>query len=245
MTYVFIKPGRGAWTTTGGYLRIRPTSSNPAGFLRAPQTNEATPGSHFVKGVKTQFPYEVTYEAVKAIQRLVGALPDGQFGSRTAASVVSMQESLHLTPDGIVGPATVLGLVKPIIIAMSVTKGVPVTDLGGIFAHESSADLGAVGAVDGSDVGGFQINMSAAAAKDFTIAQCVDPTFSSAFTGEAMADFYSQWEPRVGPDLARTGAIANHNSPLQAQMWMKHRSPQTIWIKQYVTDAREAGKVFA
>src|SRR5262245_7971580 len=43
-------------------------------------------------------------EAVMVIQRIVGAVVDGQFGARTEAAVREFQRRHGLVPDGIVGP---------------------------------------------------------------------------------------------------------------------------------------------
>lgn len=244
MTYTFVKPGRGAWTTTGGYLRIRPTSSNPAGFLRY-GIGEVMPGSHFAHKINTTFPYEVVYEGIKALQALLRVKPDGVFGPNTAQGAMAAQRALGLTVDGVVGPVTTLGLLRPTIRAAAHDHpDVVITDLGGIGAHESSWDLAAVGYVTGSDVGIFQRNMEAPAAKGLSIAQCVNPSFAANLTASDMQAFFDRWVSTVGVNLARDGMIANHNSPDQARKWMINKAPQTNWIGQYVADVREAGKVF-
>jgi len=47
-----------------------------------------------------------TGDAVTWLQRRLGCLPDGQFGAKTDASVVSFQAAAGLTVDGRVGPIT-------------------------------------------------------------------------------------------------------------------------------------------
>lgn len=47
---------------------------------------------------------------VSAVQRAVGAIPDGWYGPATKAAVVAHQRRLRLSPDGVVGPATAAGL---------------------------------------------------------------------------------------------------------------------------------------
>jgi len=245
MTYVFEKPGRGAWTTTGGYLRIRPTSTNPTGYLRF-GPGEAMPGSHFANKINTTFSYEVVHEAVKALQRIGDLLDvDGIFGAHTDVGVRHLQREFGLTVDGVFGPSTALAVLRPYVIhAARNYSDVVVTDLGGIAAHESSWDLGAVGYVTGSDVGIFQRNMEAPAAKGLSIAQCVDPSFAADLTAKDMQAFFERWVSTVGVSLARDGMVANHNSPDQARKWMINKAPQSSWIAQYVADVRSAGKVF-
>lgn len=53
-----------------------------------------------------------TGDAVVALQRLVGADPDGQFGPLTYAAVQAFQSTHGLTVDGIVGPQTWAGLAQ-------------------------------------------------------------------------------------------------------------------------------------
>lgn len=43
---------------------------------------------------------------VKQVQRKVGVRVDGEYGPKTAHAVAMYQRSHHLTPDGVVGPAT-------------------------------------------------------------------------------------------------------------------------------------------
>lgn len=43
---------------------------------------------------------------VKAVQRIVGTTPDGDYGRLTESAVIRWQGRRHLTPDGIVGAAT-------------------------------------------------------------------------------------------------------------------------------------------
>lgn len=244
MTYSFIVPGRGSWSQIGGYLPIRATSTNPTGYLRAPApgSKERMVGSSFASGVQTTFPFEVACEAVKALQRLVNVPADGYFGPKTGAAVMAVQGLLGVTIDGVVGPDTAAVLFEPFVMMAARKFGVLESDLRGIMLHESSADPGAVGAVTGSDVGPFQINLDAPAATKLSIANAVDPDFSSEWTASAMADFIDLWTPKVGGTLAAIGAVANHNSPRQAQLWMERGAAQVDWIKQYVDDVRAAGK---
>ena len=50
--------------------------------------------------------------AVREVQAIVGAKPDGIFGPRTEAAVKAFQRRRGLTPDGIVGPLTWTALGK-------------------------------------------------------------------------------------------------------------------------------------
>lgn len=242
--FTFIVPGRGAWSTSaanhGLYLRIRPTSDNQAGFIRSPVGSEKMIGSAFLKGTDLTFPSQVVTEGIKTVQRLVGAEPDGFCGDATGLAIANMQSLKGLKRDAVFGPETSRAVVTPIIQDAADEFDLEISDLGGIAVHESSLDPGAVGSVTGTDVSWCQINMNAAAAKDFTIEQVCDPVFAFHFSAKDMAAFIKKWTPKVGEELARTGAIANHNSPLQAQKWMEARKPQVAFISQYVTDVRNA-----
>jgi len=58
----------------------------------------AYPGKPVVKGSKG--------DSVKLVQAVVGAKPDGDFGSKTEQAVMAWQRANGLKPDGIVGPIT-------------------------------------------------------------------------------------------------------------------------------------------
>lgn len=51
-------------------------------------------------------------DAVRALQTLLGATVDGDFGPKTLQAVIAFQKSHKLTPDGIVGPKTWQALKK-------------------------------------------------------------------------------------------------------------------------------------
>lgn len=58
----------------------------------------AYPGKPVVKGSKG--------DAVKLVQAVIGAKPDGDFGPKTEQAVMAWQRANGLKPDGIVGPIT-------------------------------------------------------------------------------------------------------------------------------------------
>ena len=165
-------PGRGAWTRTGGLLPIRPTSTNRAGFYRAPIGAEPMTGSGWPSGRDRTHTGLVVHEAVKSLQRLLGVTPDGYLGARTGAAIVAAQARNGLTPDGIAGPDTLRALLVPLVAASAAEHRVPVDVLGGICVHESRLDLAAVG-VSGWDHGLAQINLGAHTS--VTVAQAIDP----------------------------------------------------------------------
>jgi hypothetical protein len=239
----FIKPGRGAWSTAsrsliaGDYLRIRPTSTSAVGYIRAPQGAEAMIGHAYVANLDRRYPFEVIHEGLKVLQALVSAEPDGLWGEKSAESAMAVQQRLGLTADGIVGPVTMKALLASHVRVAADNWGISRADLGGIMNHESSCDLAAVGSLDGTDTGPLQINR---AAHDVSVANAVSPDFSLDFTGEEMHKFITKWSPKVGATLAATGAVANHNSPAQAKIWMETGKPPVAWIAQYVVDARAA-----
>jgi peptidoglycan hydrolase-like protein with peptidoglycan-binding domain len=45
-------------------------------------------------------------DAVKLVQAVIGAKPDGDFGPKTEQAVMAWQKANGLKPDGVVGPVT-------------------------------------------------------------------------------------------------------------------------------------------
>lgn len=58
----------------------------------------AYPGNPVIKGSKG--------DAVKLVQAVIGAKPDGDFGLKTEQAVMAWQKANGLKPDGVVGPVT-------------------------------------------------------------------------------------------------------------------------------------------
>lgn len=96
-----------AWQVTGTGTPVTPPApvvpaapaAPPAPQVLAPT---AIPASVVARGIRVG----ASGEGVAIIQRVVGATPDGRFGSRTRAAVIAFQRSHGLVADGIVGPLT-------------------------------------------------------------------------------------------------------------------------------------------
>lgn len=216
-------PGRGAWTCTGGLLRIIPNARSTAGYYRAPAAGEQMIGSRM-----NTFTHFVVREGVRAIQKLVlpyatGIRLDGVFGEQTGTAVAAAQHSLGLKRDGVFGPATARTLLAPIIEETATRHGVPVDVLGGICVHESHLDPAAIG-VSGYDVGICQINTSASAVERVPLRDMVDPWRSLDWTARGMAYFADWWREKTAVPLADLMA-AQHNSPKSAVEWARTGVP--------------------
>lgn len=242
-------PGRGAWTKTGGLLPLRPESTNPAGYYRPPYTDkgEKMVGSAYASGRDKTYHTYVVFLAVKVLQGLVGVTADGWLGDKTGAAIVAKQRQYELVRDAIAGPSTLRALLTPLIVSVAEQYRIPLNVLGGVCVWESRLDPGAVG-VSGYDTGIAQINLAAAAAKDFTVEQVLDPLFALTFTARGMRQVHDRWVGKTPVDLWDI-AIANHNSPALAQEWAitgrvpfsqyrrDHGFPQ---IDQYVLSVKSA-----
>lgn len=247
MAEIIAVPGRGAWTKIGGLLPLSPTSTNPAGYYRPPHTTkgEVMVGSAWASGRNKTYHTHVVYEAVKTLQRLVGTPADGWLGDKTGAAIVAKQRQYGLVTDAIAGPTTLRALLTPLFHEIATKYRIPVSVLGGVCLWESRLDPGAVG-VSGYDTGIAQINLSAAAAKDFTLEQVLDPRFSLDFTARDMRRVYDRWNGRTSVDLLDI-IVANHNSPSLAQEWavtgeapfsQNREDRGFLQIDEYVTHAR-------
>lgn len=234
-------PGRGAWRLTGGLLPGRPGSTSSTGYYRLAVAGETPVGSAWLTGKDASHHARVVWGGVKAIQRLVGATPDGWFGPQTRAKVISAQMRLALETDGIVGPATMRQLLLPLFRDIAAVTGVPLPILGGLMVHESALDPAAVG-VNGIDHGLAQINLNAHV--DVSIEQALTPDFAVHWSAEDLAHVAATWRGKTTADVWDI-AIANHNSPLLARRWATSGSPPVVegrefQIQEYVEKVKGA-----
>lgn len=237
-------PGRGAWRWPGGLLPLRVTSTSRVGYYRAAQPGEVPIGSAYARRTDVTFSAYAVHHGVRAIQRLAGMPPsdvDGWFGPRTAAAAESAQTRLGVTIDGIIGPATMHALLAPVVTDQAVVHQVPVSILGGIFAHESALDPAAVG-VNGWDTGLAQINRSSTAHPEISAADALDPWFTVAWTAEQLRGRYDQWDGHTEADPWDI-AVAFHHSPKLAGQWARDGIPpvvdgRVIQIEDYVIRVR-------
>jgi hypothetical protein len=210
-------PGRGAWTLKGGLLKMTPTSRSAAGFYRLAVGTETQIGSAYVRGKDTSDSARSVQLGVLAIQKLAGlAGPslDGWYGKATDVAVRAMQDAVDVTADGIVGPATMRAALSHLVYDIAEEYAVPAPYLGGIAAHESGFDPGAVG-VNGFDHGLVQINLDAHAAS-VSIEDALDPEYALRWAARELRATHDRWSGRTRYDLWKI-AILNHNSPLNAQ----------------------------
>lgn len=210
-------PGRGAWRLTGGLLPAKPGGAGRMGYYRLNDVGTERPvGSGWLTRSDTSHHAEAVTLGVIAIQKLIGATPDGWYGPVTSARAVLAQARSGVEADGIVGPATMRALLDDVVRDSASAVGVPVGILGGIAAHESLLDPAAVGA-NGMDHGVAQINLGVHHPQ-VTLANAMDPGYALHWTGEDLAMVHAQWEGKTTADPWDI-AIAHHNSPLLAKRW--------------------------
>jgi hypothetical protein len=218
-------PGRGAWTLAGGLLRLRPGHANPAGYYRLARDGEQQVGRAGLDTATRTHSQRVVHAAVRELQLLVGAVPDGVLGPKTAGKICEAQAAAGLTVDGVVGPVTMRALLAGLIGRRALHWDVPVSALGGIAAHESRLDLAAVGVANGVDTGLCQINLGAAGAASLTPENAVSPLIALNWTGTELAKARTRWEGHThGVPIIKI-MVANHNSPRSAQRWADTGEP--------------------
>lgn len=222
-------PGRGAWTLRGGLLPIRPTSTNRAGYYRRAQPGEVPIGAAYARGTDKGHDAYVVWLGVREIQRMCGMFEsdcDGIFGAKTEAEVRKLQVRYGLTPDAIVGPATIRAGLTPLIQDLAAHNDIPASVLGGLVLNESGLDPAAVG-TNGTDHGIAQYNLSSH--PDVTIEQAIDVDWALMEAVEDLAIARARFEPKVkaGVDPLDV-AIANHNSPALAATWARQGFPPFV-----------------
>jgi len=100
--------------TTGKELSqgsVAPAAVSPTVSAIAAQFNAAPVAAPVSGGMKFDYPGTPVKkgskgDAVKLVQAIVGAKPDGDFGPGTEAKVKAWQLSNALTTDGVIGPVT-------------------------------------------------------------------------------------------------------------------------------------------
>jgi peptidoglycan hydrolase-like protein with peptidoglycan-binding domain len=185
--------------------------------------------------------YQAVHLGVKAIQARVNAygyspalVVDGTYGPETAAGVKWVQGKVGISlagQDGIAGPVTCRALWRDLLIWSGGVHHVPASQLYGFIMLESLGDPGAVGVVTPSDRGLNQINL--VAHPNITVEQAFNPTFSIDYTAKRLGDARIRYSGKSA-DLKNRCAIAQHNSPAQAESWYKNEVPPTDQIKMYV-----------
>lgn len=209
-------PGRGAWRLTGGLLTAKPGGTGKVGYYRLNVGTESPIGSAWLTHQDTSHHAEAVSLGVMAIQRLVGASPDGWYGPETHSKVFMAQVRWGVEADSILGPATMRVALDELVSDCASATDVPVQVLGGIIAHESLLDPGAVGS-NGLDHGLAQINLGVHQPQ-VTLANAMDPGYALHWTGEDLAMVHEQWDGKTTADPWDI-AIAHHNSPLLAKRW--------------------------
>lgn len=209
------KPGRGAWTRTGGLLPGKPGGSGSTGYYRLSGAGEDPIGSLFLTGADTSHDAQVVTMGVMALQAAIGVEDDGWYGALTDRAMRLAQKRLGVEVDGVCGPATMKALLMAVITNFSTALGIPVAILGGLLQNESALDPAAVG-VNGMDHGLAQINLGAH--PDVALNQALDPAFAIHFSAEDLIGSHDSWKGRTSVDPWKI-AIAHHNSPLLAKRW--------------------------
>lgn len=202
--------GRGAWTRVG-----MPENGTRYYQLLSP----VRVGSN----ANLDLSHHAVRFGVKAIQTRINELAypaplevDGLFGPATDVAVRWVQAKLKVAVDGQVGPQTAEALFWP---AVQNIGGASATIVGGIAAHESAWDPGAVGTEDEHDLGLVQIN--GPANPTLTMAQRFD--YHVAF--KYATDRINEARGTPGYDLAC--AIASYGYPSVADHWAS--SGTKVW----------------
>ncbi len=235
-------PGRGAWRTTGGLLPAKPGSTSNAGYYRLNAPGEIPVGGGWMQGLDTTHHARAVWLGTKAMQSLVGAVPDGWFGPGTDRAVRAAQQLWGIEDDGIVGRATMRSALTPMLRNVCGVTGVPIEIIGGLLTHESALDPAAVG-VNGVDHGLAQINLKAHGDR-VSLVQALTPDYAVDWTIQDLAKIAATWRGKTKADVWDI-AIANHNSPLLAKRWAVTGEPpyvtgRVFQIEEYVQKVKAA-----
>lgn len=216
MTVPAVSVGRGAWKATG-----KDNGSRYYTFI----DQKPVDGGQAGRDVN----YQAVHLGVKAIQARVNAygyspalVVDGEYGRSTTAGVLWLQKRLAIGADGVVGPTTGKALWKDLLIWYGGVYHVPASQLYGFMMLESGADPGAVGVTTPSDRGLSQINL--VAHSNVTVEQAFDPHFSINYTAKRLGDARARFSGK-SVDLKNKTAIAQHNSPVAAEIWYRDGVP--------------------
>jgi peptidoglycan hydrolase-like protein with peptidoglycan-binding domain len=209
--------GRGGWTKTG-------MPSNGTGYYQL--LSPVQVGSQPQLGMD----YLAVAFGVKAIQTRMTHLSlgvriviDGNFGPGTSQALILAQKKLGVAADGQFGPKTSLAFFWPVIKDISSDPLIRHT-VGGITAHESAYDPGAVGYTTPDDHGLVQIN--APANPTISIAMAFDYRFALLYCSNRIANAYATYK---NIDIA----VASYASPAWAKQWYDTGVPPNQFVVDY------------
>lgn len=211
--------GRGAWTNVG-----MPTSSmyyellKPTNVGSQPQLDDA---------------HRAVMYGVKAIQTRInelGAVPklvtDGWFGPVTGAAALWVQKKVGVVADGQIGPHTTVAMFWPVIKAIA---GLNAHTVGGICAHESGFDPGAVGELDADDIGLVQINGPANVG--FSEARRFDYAIAFKYASDRIKSALSTYQSKP---WGLQASICSYASPLWGEQWFTTGKAPNVAMQNYV-----------
>ena len=212
--------GRGAWTKTGF-----PTNGSGYYELLTPVNVGSTPN--------VDLSHRAVSAGVKAIQTRINELgytpkldTDGWLGPLSKAGILWAQAKVAVVADGQVGPRTMTALLWPVIKQIALPKGALIPQaVGGICAHESGFDPGAVGYQDPDDIGLVQIN--GPSHPTLTEAQRFDYRFAYGFCADVVANALATYKNI-------DAAIAAYAYPVWGQQWAQLGHAPNPAAQQYV-----------
>jgi peptidoglycan hydrolase-like protein with peptidoglycan-binding domain len=176
--------------------------------------------------------YQAVHLGVKAIQARINSynyspalIVDGTYGPKTVSGVEWIQVKLGFTGnnvDGIAGPGTCRALWRDLLIWFGGVHHVPASQLYGFMMLESVGDPGALGFVSPADRGLNQINEKAH--PDISDEQAFSPPFSIEYTTKRLGIARTEFSGK-SVELKNYCAIAQHNSPVAAEIWYRDGKP--------------------
>lgn len=209
--------GRGGWSRIG-------MPANGTGYyqLLAPEQVGAHP--------EIDSSHQAVTFGVRALQKRINGLgytpaldPAGVFDDKTNAALIWAQKKLGVAADGQCGPKTSVAMFWPLVKEIA---GPIAHTVGGIAAHESAYDPGAVGFSTPDDHGLVQIN--APANPQVTLAQAFDPRFAFTYCtnriNNALAAFHGNLDC----------AICSYASPQWANEWFITGHAPNVAMQTYV-----------
>lgn len=200
-----VRQGRGAWPRDGQGGTLDAAGAAPGKYYSLAQEPLKQIGlktlCRKLQGESVAVDYDATYHGVLAIQALLiedfnaNLNGDGVYGPSTRDSVVEAQKSFGVTADGVVGPETMRWLLWPHIHQIANYRNVPWNIIYGLLQNEGAWDPGAVGWVDGNDLGLAQINLTYH--PDVTLSEAFCSSFAINFIANYMATALQAFDNNV------------------------------------------------
>jgi hypothetical protein len=166
---------------------------------------------------------------------ILGDWVEGIFGRATHDAVKDFQAAMGYKKDGECGRMTNAALFGLLVAKVEAERNIPDSLLCGLIAWESLWDPSAVGWADPQDRGLAQINSHWH--PDVSDLEAFNAVFAIEWAANRLKSAHNKFKKDCH-DVAWDCAIANHNSPADANLWCETGSPPDEQIANYVAGIR-------